>query len=370
MNTKILKQKILAELLTNDEWKTVKLGDVGHWQAGTTPSRTNKKYYEKGIIPWLKTGDLNDGFVSEVPEKITELAMQECRQLKLHPKGSVAIALYGATIGKCGIFDIETTTNQACLVCRPNELTYNIFLFYFLVSKNDYFKEAAGGGAQPNISKDIVIKTEIPLPPLSVQKSIVNRIERLFAEIDRIETARQVLLQLVKTAKQKTLQLAITGELTNADTSTWKTVKLGEVCELVYGNSLTKQNRVNGNVPVFGSNGQIGTHNISITEGNTIIIGRKGSIGEVHYSKSPCWVIDTAYYVKIKCNINTEFLYMLLGYLQLNRLNKATAIPGLNRDDVYEISIPLPPLSVQQQIVEKIERIFTEIETIEKLIRN
>jgi type I restriction enzyme S subunit len=186
---KTAKQKVLTELLNNDEWKIGKLGEVGHWQAGTTPSRTNKAYYENGTIPWLKTGDLNDGFVSEVPEKISKLAIQELKQLKLHPKGSVAIALYGATIGKCGILDIETTTNQACLVCRHNELIYNKYLFYFLISKNDYFKKVAGGGAQPNISKDIVVKTNIPIPPISIQKVVVEQIERFFAEIEKIERA-------------------------------------------------------------------------------------------------------------------------------------------------------------------------------------
>jgi len=186
---KILQLAINGELTNSntEEWEMMKLGKVGHWQAGTTPSRTNKKYYEKGTIPWLKTGDLNDGFVSEVPEKITELAMHECRQLKLHPKGSVAIALYGATIGKCGVLDIETTTNQACLVCRPNELVYNKFLFYFLISKNDYFKEVAGGGAQPNISKDIVVKTDFLLPLLSAQQQIVEKIDAVFAQLEIIE---------------------------------------------------------------------------------------------------------------------------------------------------------------------------------------
>jgi len=172
-----------------DSWSWCKLGEVGYWKAGTTPSRTNKKYYENGTIPWLKTGDLNDGIISNIPEKVTELAMQECGQLKLHQKGCVAIALYGATIGKCGFLDIETTTNQACLVCRANEIIFNRFLFYFLISKNDYFKEVAGGGAQPNISKDIVVKTDIPIPPISEQRRIVSKIEEIFALLEEIETS-------------------------------------------------------------------------------------------------------------------------------------------------------------------------------------
>ena len=93
-------------------WIWVELGKIGRWQSGSTPNRLNKAYYG-GNIPWLKTGDLNDGYITHIPEYITEKALNET-SVKLNPIGSVLIAMYGATIGKIGILTFAATTNQAC----------------------------------------------------------------------------------------------------------------------------------------------------------------------------------------------------------------------------------------------------------------
>ena len=170
-----------------ENWRWCRLGEIGNWSAGTTPSRTNEKYYNNATIPWLKTGDLNDNVISDVSEYVNEHALSECKQLKLNSIGSVAIALYGATIGKCGILALETTTNQACCVCKPNSIIFNKYLFYFLLSHREQFKDKAEGGAQPNISKDKIVKSLIPLPPLSEQKRIVNQIEIIFKTLDSIQ---------------------------------------------------------------------------------------------------------------------------------------------------------------------------------------
>ena len=170
-----------------ENWVWCRLGEIGNWSAGTTPSRTNNKYYDKATIPWLKTGDLNDGVISYVSEYVSEFALNECKQLKLNPIGSVAIALYGATIGKCGILDLETTTNQACCVCKAYPVIYNKYLFYFLLSNREQFKDKAEGGAQPNISKEKIVNSQIPLPPLPEQHRIVQKIEAIFQALDCVQ---------------------------------------------------------------------------------------------------------------------------------------------------------------------------------------
>jgi type I restriction enzyme S subunit len=146
----------------------------------------------------------------------------------------------------------------------------------------------------------------------------------------------------------------------------WQWKRLGDLCELVYGNALAQHSRECGNVPVYGSNGIIGYHNIPMTDGPTIIVGRKGSIGKVKYSEIPCWIIDTAYYVKPSVNCDLEFLYRLLAGLNLGKLDKSSAIPGLNRDDVYNITIPLPPLAEQRRIATIIEKKLAAVEKAKK----
>ena len=188
------------------------MGEIGDWSAGSTPSRKEIKYYQKGIIPWLKTGDLNDSFINETSEFITELAIEE-NTLRLNPIGSVLIAMYGATIGKLGLLNIEATTNQACCACIPFSGIKNRFLFFYLLSQKQNIQEKAEGGAQPNISKEKLISILFPLPPLAEQHRIVEKIEELLALVDDLETNKTDLQSYIKQAKSKVLEMAVRGEL-------------------------------------------------------------------------------------------------------------------------------------------------------------
>ena len=165
-------------------WAMSTLGKIGIWQSGTTPSRLRKDFYG-GDIPWLKTGDLNDGKITEIPEFITQKALEET-SVKLNPIGSVLIAMYGATIGKIGILTFPATTNQACCACVDYKIE-QMYLFYFLLANKAMFVAMGGGGAQPNISKEKIVSTLIHLPPLAEQQRIVAKIEQLFTILKTIE---------------------------------------------------------------------------------------------------------------------------------------------------------------------------------------
>ncbi len=135
-------------------------------------------------------------------------------------------------------------------------------------------------------------------------------------------------------------------------------VPFEEICTLEYGSSLPKKNRLDGPYPVMGSNGVSGYHNEFLIKGPAIIVGRKGSAGEVAFIESNCFPIDTTYYVKMVDPERTDvkYLYHLLKTLDLPSLREGAGIPGLNRNDVYQkYRLPLPPLSVQQEIVAEIE---------------
>ena len=189
---KIKKEKTLVEI-TDDEipfdipetWIWIRVGDVGSWGSGATPPRTNPAYYG-GSIPWLKTGDLNDGFIKEVPEFITELALEKT-SVRLNPVGSVLMAMYGATIGKLGILEIPVTTNQACCACIPYAGMYNKYLFYYLMSMRQTYIGMAEGGAQPNISKEKIVNSILPLPPLEEQHRIVAKLEEILPLCERLK---------------------------------------------------------------------------------------------------------------------------------------------------------------------------------------
>ena len=222
MEKKIKKEKPLSDIIDDEipfdvpeSWKWVKVGNVGSWSSGATPSRTNSAYYG-GSIPWLKTGDLNDGFIQEVPEYITDLALEKT-SVRLNPIGSVLMAMYGATIGKLGILEIPVTTNQACCACIPYAGMNNKYLFYYLMSMRQSYIGMAEGGAQPNISKEKIVNSLIPLPPAEEQKRIVAKIEELLPYVDRYAAAYEKLEQFnakfPEDMKKSILQYAIQGKL-------------------------------------------------------------------------------------------------------------------------------------------------------------
>ena len=201
-----------------DTWEWVRLGSIGDWGSGATPSRSIPEYYS-GDIPWLKTGDLNDGYIEYIPENISCLALEKT-SVRLNPAGSVLIAMYGATIGKLGILTFPATTNQACCACLPIEIC-NEYLFYFLMSQKVAFVKQSEGGAQPNISKEKIVATLMPLPSLAEQYRIVAKIKEVLPYIERYGEAYSTVYSLNKAfpdlLKKSILQEAVQGKLVSQD---------------------------------------------------------------------------------------------------------------------------------------------------------
>ena len=198
-----------------NNWCWTKLESIAKWGSGGTPSRKNSEYYI-GNIPWIKTGELDNAYIYDTAEHISEKALANS-SAKLFPINTVVIAMYGATIGKVGIMGIEASTNQACAcaVCSP-AINYK-YLFYYAISQRDNFIGKGKGGAQPNISQDIIKQHEIPLPPLAEQRRIVARIESLFAKLDETKEKAQEVVDGFETRKATILHKAFSGELCTTD---------------------------------------------------------------------------------------------------------------------------------------------------------
>ena len=168
------------------KWKWVQAEHLGSWKSGQTPRRSNKRFWEQGTIPWLKSGEITDGLIYDIGEKVTAQAVNECN-IRLNPSGSVVVALYGATAGKVGILQDSCVTNQACCVCIVNsDLAINWYLFYALLAIREMLLNKTAGSAQPNLSKEKVIATWIPVPPLEEQRRIVAKLEEVFAGVEKL----------------------------------------------------------------------------------------------------------------------------------------------------------------------------------------
>ena len=171
-------------------WEIKKLGEVAETTSGGTPSKSNNEYYENGTIPWLRSGEVSQGFIYNTELFITQKGLDNS-SAKMIPVDSVAIAMYGATVGEVGIIKSPMCTNQAICSILPNKYLVPIYLRYFLMAMKPKYIAVAAGGAQPNISQAIIRNTNLPLPPLSLQQSFA-------AKVSAIEAQKQAITQSIQ----------------------------------------------------------------------------------------------------------------------------------------------------------------------------
>ena len=397
-----------------ENWCWTTLGEIGNWQAGATPSRMRKDYYG-GNIPWLKTGDLTDGYIYEIPETITDKALEET-SVKLNPTGSVLIAMYGATIGKIGILTFPATTNQACCACVDYKAVTPKYLFYFLLSHKEEFVKMGGGGAQPNISKEKIISTLIPIPPIAEQNRIADEIERLITYIEAIELNQGRLEQFLKLCKERILDMALSGQLipqdqddepaiellrkinpsfTPADNrhyenmpfelpETWLWVTLSDIsnygeCANVSIDKISNESWVLELEDIEKDSGRLLQR---MRKSDRAINGVRHSFqkGDVLYSKLRTYlnkvlVADqdgycTTEIIPITCvqGIVPEYLCHVLRskyYVDYTiSLGYGVKMPRLGTGDALKSMIPVPPYEEQRRIVKSVNEIYHKLEQI------
>lgn len=150
----------------------------------------------------------------------------------------------------------------------------------------------------------------------------------------------------------------------------WKELYFREIVKLLYGKSLSAKKRISGKYNVYGSGGIIGTHNDYLVEGPGIIIGRKGTVGSVYFEKNPYFPIDTTYYIKDSFNYNIKYLFYMLCNANLNIMNTHSAVPGLNRDNLYQKKFKVPKLEEQKQIATILSSLDDKIELNNRINKN
>jgi len=193
-------------------WANSKISDFAIMSSGGTPSRKQSNYYD-GNIPWAKIGDLDDGYVRETEEAVSDEGLKKS-SAKLMPENTLLLAMYGASIGKLGITKIPLSTNQAIACIRPKDSISVEYLFHFFkLSRRDLIK-LGQGGAQPNISQTILKRIDVPIAPVKEQERIVDKIDELFSAIEAGERAIEQARVGVARYRKAILKAAVTGELT------------------------------------------------------------------------------------------------------------------------------------------------------------
>lgn len=200
-------------------------------------------------------------------------------------------------------------------------------------------------------------KMSFTLPTLPEQNTIVAKLDKKMAQVETMKKEAE--------KEEAALDIFFTSELKsifNRHSEKWVKKKIRDILSIEYGKSLNGNVRVVGDIPVYGSNGIIGKHNNHLIDFDTIIIGRKGSAGELNLVFGKSWPIDTTYYIRTKYNL--KFIFYLLKNLDLTKIKQKGVKPGLNREELYDLDILFTDNPEEQN------KIVTELTLIEKEINN
>ena len=184
--------------------------------SGTTPNSGSVDFYDNGNIPWLNSGDLygDKPVIEKTAKHITELALNSFSALKLYNADSIAIAMYGASVGNISIVPFEFCCNQACCVFSKQIKNLSLKYAYYAViaGKKDLIEQAKGGG-QPNINQDILKQFRLPLPPVHEQKRIVDCLDKQCAIIDNSIANINKTISLLKEYRTRLVADVVTGQI-------------------------------------------------------------------------------------------------------------------------------------------------------------
>ncbi|AMQ19917.1 restriction endonuclease subunit S [Geobacillus sp. JS12] len=423
---KSMEQLLEEALVPKDEqpyevpgnWVWVRSGHIAKWGSGGTPSRKRLEYYG-GDIPWIKTGELNDGIITGSEETITEEGLQKS-SAKIFPKGSIVIAMYGATIGRLGILGIDAATNQACAVGQPYEFLDSKYMFYYFFARRSDLVALGKGGAQPNISQTIIKDFPFALPPLNEQKCIADKIERLFAKIDEAKRLIEEVKESIEQRRAVMLEKAFKGQLGTNDPSeksiletsddlsekdvipkeqwpyevpgNWTWIKLKSCLRrLQYGYTATSSTLTEG--PKYLRITDIQNDNVDwetvpyckiddkllekykLNKGD-IVIARTGATTGKSFliDDMPFCSVFASYLIRLTMNENLN-PYYLWNYLkssmywkQITIVKKGIAQPGANARIIGELIVPLPPIPEQKRIAEKLDNLLEKLENEKQLV--
>ena len=427
---KIKKQKPLPEITENEipfaipeNWKWVRLGEIGKIIGGGTPKTTNLEYWQNGKIAWITPADMKNikgKYISCGKKNITLLGLEKS-SAQLLPKGSILFSSR-APIGYVAIAREEVSTNQGFKSIVPFSLNLSLYLYYVLLGMVDIIKKLGTGTTFKEVSGSVVEKILVPLPPLAEQKRIVEKLDNVLANIDELKASEEKLSILQKNfpdkLKKSILQSAIQGKLTEqlatddnvedllqaikeekerlikekkikkqkplpeitedeipfAIPENWKWVRLGEVILLNMGQSPNSEDIGNDGIEfhqgkiyftdeIIGFSDKYCSKPKKISNANEILLSVRAPVGEVNLNNREICIGRGLASIKI-INSEERYFFYLLFYCKkiFEKKSTGTTFKAISKDIIENLLIPLPPLAEQKRIVEKLDKLLADIE--------
>lgn len=367
------------------EWRAASIESIATKIAmGPFGSDIKAENFASSGVPVIRGGNLTSGrFRGEDFVFLTEEKANELMNANAYP-GDLVFTHRG-TLGQVGLLPNKpyaryvVSQSQMKLTCDKEQAIPEYIYYYFKspIGQNALLMNTSQTGV-PAISRPVTSLKAIRLhlPPLSEQRAIAHilgtfddKIELNKKTNETLEAMAQALfnswfVDFDSVASEDMYQSEM-GLIPKG----WNMQRISKFMVLSYGKSLPEKNRHNGSVPVYGSGGVTGFHDQPLIAEKTIIVGRKGTVGSLYWESRPCFPIDTVFYVQPILPLS--FCYYLLKGLPLRSMNTDAAVPGLNRENVYRLEFPLPPLELislysknADVLREKMDANFRQIENL------
>lgn len=343
-------------------WPTVKLGDVMTVGRGSSPRPIkDERFFTGGTIPWVKIADATASgkFIYQTNQHVNDYGASFSRKLK---PGALIFPASG-TLGIPRFLGVEACIHDGWLYFSDYQGIDPDWLYYRIILLKDYYEGIAYGAAIQNINTDIVRNTEIQLPDLATQRAMTA----VLGAYDDLIATNQRRIALLEDAARRLYRewfvlLRFPGHesvpVRNGVPEGWEQKPLGDIAPLNYGKALKSTDRKDGMVPVYGSSGIVGTHNLALVESGAIVVGRKGNVGSLYFSPVPCFPIDTVYYI-----LPAQASYRLfLALHQLNFISSDAAVPGLNRTYAHSLPVLHPSNDVAEAFERLVRPVFEQVQ--------
>lgn len=375
------------------EW----LGEIPeHWEiwkvahgfknigSGTTPKSNDPSFYG-GDIPWITTSELRENLILDTAQKVTQEALKNYSSLKVYSKNSVAIAMYGATIGRLGILGIDAAVNQACCVFSEPKVFHLPFFYYCLWMYRPNLIGLSAGGGQPNLSQDNLKQLRLPTPPLDEQETIAQFLDYKTKQIDELITKKEAIVEKLDEKRTALISHAVTKgldpDVAMKDSGVewlgeiprhWEVKSLRHICEFLNRRRIPLSSEYRGSMsnkiyPYYGASGIIDYVEDFIFNEPTILIAEDGA-NLLSRSTPLAFIADGKYWVNNHAHIlkpfagEFRFWANLLCVIQYDNWITGSAQPKLTKDNLANIKLPTPPLHEQKAIAQFLDQKTEEID--------
>lgn len=338
--------------------------------------------YDNGEYRYITTGNIGEGKYKEQGNTyITQETFEKLNCTEVL-SNDLLISRLNPPIGRsCLVPDLENkiVTSVDNVILRPSPKYIKNYLVHFFTNTNyfEYTSLVGRGATMQRISRSMLGDIKIAVPPTPLeQTAIANYLDRKTDQIDELIADKKRLLELYEEEKTAIINQAVTKgldpnvpmkdsgiEWLGKIPENWEVKRLKYVAFFQRGHDLSSTSFVDGDIPVYGSNGIIGYHNKNTGFGPSLVVGRSGSVGEVNFVKEPLfWAHNTSLFLLKDNGNDIQFLYSLLKKLDLKSYAAGTAVGSLNRNNIHEIKVAMPPLPEQKNIVHHIKTECTRID--------